>query len=64
MNVDNCIGLNAPNDVGIYLSVEDIEAAETWTDQYDNKLTILHMKSGKILQVLGDAYHILNLNKK
>lgn len=64
MNKKTVIGLNAPNDVGVYVSLEDIEYAKSYVDNYGNKLTELGMKSGNKQIVLGSAYHILNLKNK
>ena len=64
MNIDTVIGLNAPNDVDIYLSLEDVAFARTCTDRYDNKYTYLHMKSGEVVKVCGNAYHILGLKDR
>ena len=63
MNKNTVIGLNAPNDAGVYVSIEDIEYARTYKDNLDNTLTELGLKSGNKVMVHGNAYHILDLKK-
>ena len=63
MNVNNFIGLNAENDVGIYLSVEDVEYARVIETHAENTHSYLHMKSGAVVKVYGNAYYMLGLKK-
>ena len=64
MNRQTVIGLNAPDDSAVYVCLEDIEYARSYTDALDNKFTELGMKSGNKVKVWGSAYHILDLDKK
>ena len=64
MNKKTVIGLNAPDDTVVYVSLEDIEYAGSYTDALGNKYTELGMKSGNKVRVWGSAYHILDLERK
>lgn len=66
MNLKTVIGLNGcgPFDDGVYISVEDIDFAQSFVDEGRNKYTIIYTKAGNEVKVLGNAYHILGIKEE
>lgn len=59
--------LNAPvgfdKDHTVYVSLEDIECAETVRNKYDDKTTVLYLKCGNQVKVLGDFFCLFDLGR-
>lgn len=65
MDLKNVLAFNGTDhyDDGVYISPEDIDFVKSNIDQFKNRTTTIFTKAGNKIEVLGNAYYILDLEK-